>query len=368
MQHDKNEASPWSRYFVEEIEFGQSYTFIEKLSKFPKAIYSLEAQKKIDALIDAFSPAIAHGHNIYHHISPSILPVLKRRGIPMVLTLHDLKIACPAYKMLTHDGLCERCKSGKIFNVIKHKCVKGEVAVSALVFLEAFVNRFLHSYRDNVTKFVVPSKFYRDKFVEWGWPCDQFEYIPNFVDVERLTPGGRKEDYFVFFGRLGPEKGLITLVDAAAMAGANLVVVGTGPEEQRVRQRAAQNGAKVVFAGYKSGKDLYDIVSRARATILPSEWYENAPMSIKESYALGTPVIGAAIGGIPELVRAGETGLLFESGAAVALAEALSSMQRMPDATVADMGRAGRRWVEQSFTTERYRENILSLYKALGVQ
>lgn len=368
MQHENNEASPWSKYFVEEIEFGQPYTPSEKLGKFPKTIYSFEAQKKISALIDAFSPDLAHGHNIYHHISPSILPVLRSRGVPTVLTLHDLKIACPAYKMLTHDGVCERCKGGNLFNVIRHRCVKDSLAVSALVFAEAAVNRLLSSYRDNVTKFVVPSQFYRDKFVEWGWPQDRFTYIPNFVDVERLKPHSHKENYFVFFGRLGPEKGLLTLIDAAAMAGISLVIVGTGPEEHRVRQRVAESGANVAIVGYKSGAELHDIVSRARATVLPSEWYENAPMSVMESYALGTPVIGAAIGGIPELVREGETGHLFESGSARALAQALSGIRCAPDASVSEMGRSGREWVERAFTAERYRENLLALYKDLGVQ
>lgn len=368
MKHEKNESSPWSRFFVDEIEFGQPYSLIEKLMKIPKTIYSFEAQKKIGALIDEFSPSIAHGHNIYHHISPAILPVLKRRGVPTVLTLHDLKIACPAYTMLTHDGICERCKTGNLSNVIKHRCVKGGLAISALVFMEATINRLLRSYQDNVTKFVVPSKFYRDKFIEWGWPSEKFAYIPNFVDVERLQPDSQKDEYFVYFGRLGKEKGLLTLVDAVAKSGVRLIIVGTGPEDVVLRKRVAENGANVEFVGYKSGRDLHQIVSRAKATVLPSEWYENAPLSIIESYALGTPVLGAAIGGIPELIKVNETGFLFKSGSVNELADALVQVQQMAAPVLAEMGRAGRVWVEDAFTMARYRENLVSLYQKLGDQ
>lgn len=367
MRHPQNMNSRWSEYFVDEIEFGQSYGLLEKLIKVPKTIYSFEAKNKINALIDRFEPHVAHGHNIYHHISPSILPVLKCRGIPTVLTLHDLKIACPAYKMLTHDGICERCKSGRLFNVVRHKCIKNSMAVSAVVFFEATVNRILRSYSENVTRFVVPSRFYLEKLVEWGWSRDRFTYVPNFVDVNALKPGRLKDDHFVFFGRLGPEKGLLTLIDSAAAARAKLVIVGTGPEEEKIKKRAAQSGADVTFAGYKSGTELHDIVSRAKATVLPSEWYENAPMSVKESYALGTPVIGADIGGIPELIRVDETGLLFKSGSVEGLSSAMSKVLGMPDSKVQEMGRAGRAWVEASFTTQHYRDNILKLYSELGV-
>jgi glycosyltransferase involved in cell wall biosynthesis len=124
----------------------------------------------------------------------------------------------------------------------------------------------------------------------------------------------------------------------------------------------------VEFLGYKTGKDLTETISAARAMVLPSEWYENAPMSVMEAYALERPVIGADIGGIPELIRVGETGALFPSGNAEALAEQLRHFSALSDADILAMGKAGRAWAEQDFTAARYRERLLELYASMGVQ
>ncbi len=367
MQHPKNLPSPWAPYFIDEIEFGADYSAWEKLLKVPKVIYSLEARRKLGNLLNAMRPNIAHAHNVYHHISPSIFGVLKRRNIPTVLTLHDLKLACPAYKMLAHDGICERCKDGALSHVVRNRCVKNSLALSGMIWLEASVQRMLGCYADNVDRFITPSRFYLEKLVEWGWERKRFVHIPNFVDVDAHKPDYAIGQAFLYFGRLAPEKGLTTLVKAAALAQVPVWIVGTGPEEEALKQRVVQTGANVKFLGYKSGAELHALVQAARAVVLPSEWYENAPMSILESYALGRPVIGAAIGGIPELIREDETGISFKSGDVDALAAALRRIADMPDAQVAHRGRSGRQWVENEFTVECYLERLLALYGEFGV-
>ena len=367
MRHPKNLQSEWSEYFADEIEFGETYSFLQKVSNSLKIIYSFEAKHNLARLVDRVRPDIAHAHNVYHHISPSIFSLLKAKGIPTALTLHDLKIACPAYKMLTHDGICERCKSGAIWNVAAHRCVKGSLSLSSVILIESAVHRLLGCYSKNVDRFVVPSRFYLEKFVEWGWPRDKFVYIPNFVDVDTLQPQGGIGEAFVYIGRLGPEKGLATFIRAVKIAGVKGWIVGTGPEEGKLRGLAAEIGADVEFLGYLTGPALFDAVSRARAMVLPSEWYENAPMSIMESYALERPVIGADIGGIPELIRKGETGEVFPSGDAEALAERLGQFASLPAQAVLAMGKAGRAWMAESFTSQRYRERLLSLYREMGL-
>lgn len=367
MQHEQNLPSEWSAYFPQEIEFGRDYSLPRKISSAFKITHSFEASAKIARLAERVTPDIAHAHNIYHHLSPSIFSALKRQGVPTVLTLHDLKIACPAYKMLAEDGICERCKGGNIFNVVKHRCIKGSLAVSLAVFMETGVQRLLGSYSKYVDRFVVPSRFYLEKFVEWGWPRERFVHIPNFVDVKAHNYSDEVGSGFVYFGRLGPEKGLETLVRAAAQSGCEVVIVGTGPEEQKLRKLVEALQAPVTFAGYQTGAALHQYIRSARALVLPSEWYENAPMSVMESYALGTPVIGADIGGIPELIRAGETGAVFESGNTDALAAVLREYANMPEGQMREMGGSGRAWVEQAFTDDRYRERVLDLYRSLGV-
>jgi glycosyltransferase involved in cell wall biosynthesis len=365
MRHPNNLDSPWQGYFVDEIEFGEAYSIWQKAIRAVKITYSFEARRKIAELAARVKPDVAHGHNVYHHLSPAIFGRLKALGIPTVLTLHDLKIVCPAYKMLTHDGICERCKGGAIWNVVLHRCVKNSLPLSAVIMLETAAHRLLGCYSRDVDRFVVPSRFYLEKFVEWGWPRDRFAHIPNFVDIRSHKPDNLVGDAFVFFGRLGPEKGLNTFVRAAAKAGVKVRLVGTGPEERRLRHVATNLNADVEFLGYRTGQALHEIIRRARAIVLPSEWYENAPMSVMEAYAMARPVIGARIGGIPELIRELESGLVFESGNVNELADAMTRLAEMPDKEVLAMGMAGRSWMESDFTAERYRDRLLALYSTL---
>ncbi|HEV7309715.1 glycosyltransferase family 4 protein [Ensifer sp.] len=366
MQHEDNQPSPWSDYFVSEIEYGRRTSPLRKVVQAASVIYSREAQRSINRLIERVRPSVAHAHNVYHHLSPAIFSTLKSAGIPVVMTAHDLKLACPSYKMLRDGAVCEDCRGGHVYNVLRHRCIKGELALSAVVLAETVVHRTLGLYRNRVDRIVVPSKFYVDKLVEWGWPRQQMVHIPNFVDVgdysDRWTEGG----YFVFAGRLAPEKGLATLIRAIALARQRLVIAGTGPEEAALRRLAEETGADVTFAGYLSGHALHRLVGEAYALVLPSEWYENAPISVLEAYALGRPVIGASIGGIPEMIVDNETGLTARSGNVDDLADTLTKMATLSAEGRASMGRSGRAWIAREFSAEAYRQRTLDLYAALG--
>lgn len=366
MHHPKNEPSPWSRFFAEEIEFGHDYGLFEKLAMAGKVIYSREAKRKLAALLDAFPADVAHAHCIYHHLSPSVLVGLKERGIPTVLTSHDLKLACPSYKMVNRTGICERCKGGNLFNVIRYRCVRDSLPVSGLIAVESGIHKLFGLYRNYLDRIVAPSQFMRNKLVEWGWNADQIVYIPNYVHVERFVPRYRPGNYLVYFGRLQLDKGIGTVVKAAVQAGVPLQVVGTGPDEAYVKQ-LAQGHRQIVFHGYQQGEALWGIVGGARCAVLASEIYENAPMSVLEAYALGKPVIGARIGGIPEMVKTDETGALFESGNVNELAGLLRRFADMPDDRVAAMGMAAREHVAKTFTPRRYMDEMLALYAGLGV-
>ncbi len=366
MQHERNEPSPWSDYFVSEIEYGHETSLPRKVVQAASIIYSREAQRNIGRLIETMRPSIAHAHNVYHHLSPSIFSTLKAAGVPLVMTVHDLKLACPAYKMLRDGRICEDCKGGRVHNVLRHRCIKGSVALSGLVLVETVLHRALGLYRDTIDRLVVPSRFYGDKLAEWGWPREKMMHIPNMVDVGQYRDDWEEEDYFVFAGRLAPEKGIDTLIRAAARAGQRVVVAGTGPEEARLRRLVEETGAKVEFTGYLSGEALHGLIGRSKALVLPSEWYENAPISVLEAYALGRPVIGAAIGGIPEMIREGETGTMSVSGDDASLADALSAMAARGRAERAAMGRAGRVWMASEFSSASYRDRTLALYRELG--
>lgn len=365
MQHPANLPSAWSEYFVSEIEYGGTGGPLTKVRQATKVIYSLEARRKVRALIGRAPPTIAHAHNVYHHISPSIFGALKAQGVPLVMTAHDLKLACPAYKMLSQGRVCERCLGGRIHNVLLRRCVKESIVVSGLVLLETLVHRSFGLYRNTIDRLIAPSRFYRDKLVEWGWDAGRVAYIPNSIDAKAYSPATHEGDYVVYAGRLAPEKGLATLVRATALARQRLVLAGSGPEEQTLRKLAGELGADVAFTGYLDRPELKRVIGEARALVLPSEWYENAPISVLEAYALGRPVIGTRIGGIPELIADGETGSLVEPGNAAMLAEALAGLASLPSSARAAMGATGRDWVAREFSPGNYRDRTMALYEAL---
>jgi len=367
MKNPHNLDSAWSRYFVDDIEFGAQYSLGQKLVRVPKVIYSFEARRNLARLIDEVRPDVCHAHNIYHHISPSVLSLLKQRGIPVVLTLHDLKIACPAYNMLASDGICERCRGGRLYNVVVHRCIKGSLALSGIALTESLLHRMLGTYRKCVGRFAVPSQFYIEKLTSWGWPPSMFSHVPNFVDATGYRPQYQPGTSFLYFGRVSREKGIATLIRAAAQSGCRVLVAGTGQQLEELRALAVQLAADVTFLGYLTGEALHDVIRSVRAVVLPSEWYENAPMSVLEAYALGKPVVGARIGGIPELLQQDVTGLGFESGDVASLSAAMRAIADKPDAAIEEMGRRARLWVETEFTAAMYKNRVDAIYRELGV-
>jgi len=368
MRHAKNLPSPWSDYFPDEIEFGADYGLAGNLARAARVIYSMQARQRMRRLLDNVRPQIAHIHNIYHHLSPAFLPLLREREIPAVMTVHDLKLACPAYTMMSGGQPCERCRGGKLYNVAVHRCLKGSLALSSLVMAESYLHRLLGSYEKNIDRFIVPSRFLLEKLVQWGWARERFAYIPNFVEIDRFRPDGAPGRRFVYCGGLIDIKGVATLVRAAALARQPLTIVGSGPEETRLRALSEASGADIVFTGHLPKDRVTAVLQEARAVVVPSECHENAPLALLEAYAAGRPVIGSRIAGIPELVREDETGALYPAGDAEALAQTLTRFAQWPDVRISAMGAAGRTWVERDFNAAIYLERQLSLYDSLGVR
>jgi glycosyltransferase involved in cell wall biosynthesis len=365
MRNSLNLSTPWSTHFIPDTE--NTHSTLAKFGRAADTIYSLRAARRIRGLTALARPDIAHAHNIYHHLSPSVLVELNRQDIPVVLTLHDLKLVCPAYKMHTQGTICEACRGGALRNVIKNRCIKNSTSMSALVWLESTIHRMLDIYARNVRRFVVPSRFFESKLAEWGVDTQKFVYLPNSIDVDAFEPTDEIGDAFVYLGRLVPEKGVATLIKAAAKAGVRLRIVGAGPEEAALRRLAAELGGEVEFTGYLSGAALRAAVTSSRALVIPSEWYENAPISVMEASALARPIIGANVGGIPELIVAGETGFVFESRNVDSLVAALQQVQALSQASLRRVGAAGRNLMRTEFSPSLYRKRMLGLYEEISV-
>ena len=367
MEYEKNFETGYDDYFVEEIDFASDYKPVEKVRKVIKSVYSLEARREIGRLIDDVRPDVVHAHNIYHHLTPAIFGAIQKKGVPAVMTVHDLKIGCPSKLMLAPDGVCEGCQGGKTWNAVQQRCLKGSLPLSAIAALETTLHSFLGSYKKNVDLFVLPSRFHMNKLIDWGLPAEKARYVPNAVDVSELVADFAPGERFVFVGRLSEEKGLLTFVKAVASAGVKATIVGTGPQEGELRALVESSGADVEFAGYQTGDALFDIVRNAKALVLPSECYENAPVVLLEAYGVGTPVLGSDLGGIPELIQPGITGFLATAGDVDSFAEQLSAMAALSTNELEEMGKAGRSFVEDRFSREHYLAGLLDVYAELGV-
>jgi glycosyltransferase involved in cell wall biosynthesis len=232
--------------------------------------------------------------------------------------------------------------------------------------LEGYLSAYLNTYSSRIQRFVSPSRFLRDKVAQHGVAADKVVHIPNFVDPQQFKPNFNGSDYFVYFGRLEAFKGVRTLIRAFSEVGAaKLYIVGAGKLQAQLQQTvAAKKVQNIHFLGFKHGSELKEIVGNSLCSVCPSEWYENNPISILESFALGKPVIGAAIGGIPELVKDGITGLLFSSGDARQLAQKIEYCLRNKD-QVRHMGREARSQIEENYSPEVHYARILKLYSEM---
>lgn len=367
MQDDRNFESEYSRYFVD--RFGPDQLFeaknpLERLQIARRIIYNREAQRQLEALIETTRPDIAHVHSVYHHLSPSVLFTLKKYSLPVMMTLHDYKLVCPNYIFL--DGkrrLCEACHGKSFWKATAKKCFRDSYAGSALVSAEAYVNHWKKSYLNHVDLYVSPSKFLGDKISQYGYQQKPVRVQPYALDLNAYQPSYDESDYFVFLGRLTHEKGVHFLLDAAKfIRGARLLILGTGPLENDLRRRIAQeNLTHVELLGFKSGSELKEIVRKAKFTVITSEWHDNSPLVIYESLALGNPVIGAKMGGIPELINEGVDGFIYERGDVDTFVQRVNFLIDHPQTSI-EMGRNGRCKAERLFGFEEHYHRLLRLY------
>jgi glycosyltransferase involved in cell wall biosynthesis len=302
-------------YFSKRRIYADSSIF-DKIFCFWDYFCNRQAAKNLDSLLLCIKPDIAHVHLIWGGLTASILSVLRKHGIPIVHTVHDYRLICPAYLYLDGKGrICELCKINKYFMCWLKKCSKNNFIQSMMMCIEMYFRNIVFKPSKMIDLFIFPSNFIKQK---------HFEYLPNLkkkncVVVPNMTiiQSGvlaEKGGYILYYGRLSWEKGILTLLGAMKrMSNIKLVVVGKGEQEKELKEYVMSDKIKnVIFVGFKYGEELDEFVQKANFVIVPSEWYENNPMSIIESYSLGTPVIGSNIGGIPEMIKDKETGYLFE--------------------------------------------------------
>ena len=379
MQDERNIPCEQSKYFVSNSDYSGQASLFKQAREAATLVYSPEAKRKFDALLNDFRPDVVHLNLVHRQITLSILDAsyLKRNEVPVVYTAHDFIPVCPNCTFLDSSGnVCEACLNGQFRHCFQKKCVKNSAAKSFLAVAEARFLR-LHGSYQKIERYIAPSEFMRSQLVRGGFPAEDVVVMRNFLPHRRveslsLKPS-EKGTYFLFFGRLSQEKGVDILVEAFADAAKELPeewrlrIVGTGPSESNLKRWAVEMGIadRVDFLGFRSGEDLDSLIRAAAWTVFPSIWYENMPYSVVESLAAGVPVVGSSLGGVPELVKDGEAGLICEAGDAQSLAKALVRAVRTPPADYKRMAASGRTFVQDTCSQEKYMQDLTSLYEEL---
>lgn len=364
MADPRNFDSEWSPYFTSTIDY-KTTNFIEKIRFATKIIYSFEAKNNISRLLDKFKPDIVHLHIFQHQLSPSILPEIKKRNIPIIYTSHDLKSACPTYLMLSHGHVCEKCKGHKYFNCLTNKCAQNSYLKSSINMVEMYFHLWM-KYYDLIDLIITPSNFHRKKLIEFRFPAEKVVHVANFVDETRFSPNYSNDGYFIFLGRLSEEKGIMTLLKAMEkVKKGKLIIIGTGPLALQVQEKINSARLKnVEVVGQQSGTALTQYIKNAMFSVLPSECYENGPISLLENFACGNPVIGANIGGIPEHIHDNVDGLIFEPKDHDDLAEKINLLLSNPK-RLETMGRAARQKAEKLYSKYQHIRTMIGIYDRL---
>lgn len=327
MEHEQRIVGNRKNAYTSSVDFHNS-SKLERL-KYPiRVVYSSEARKKIRLVLDDFQPDVCHLNNFNYQLTPSIILEIRKwekssgRKCKIVYTAHDPQLVCPNHMCMnptTHE-LCQKCLHGSFLNCVKGKCIHGSFVRSVLGAVESVIWHWLGVYRQ-IDKVVCCSYFLKTLLDTDPVLAKKTVALHNFVDYS-AEKDIRKKDYVLYFGRYSQEKGIATLAHAAkALPDIPFIFAGSGPLEQMI-----ENIPNIKNVGFKTGEELELLIREARFSVIPSEWYENCPFSVLESIAAGTPVLGANIGGIPELISAGQTGELFQSGDVKSLVNRIEEM------------------------------------------
>lgn len=323
MQYPENMQAHSERYFPEEVSFAA-----KGIGNKIKAAYRVfgdgEVARKFTQLILHFQPDVVHLHNIHSYLSPIIAQIAHRKGIKVVWTLHDYKLVCPAYSFLRQGKVCELCLENNV-HVLTKKCMKNSYTASLLAYLEAqrWNKKTLIAATDN---FICPSEFMAQKMREGGFPDSKLTVLNNFVSLDDITTpliSPQRESAYCYIGRLSVEKGVGNLLAVASTLPYPLYIAGDGPLKEKLQQQYASHTIR--FLGKLSRQEVKKLLQKVKFSVIPSICYENNPLGVIESLCLGTPVLGANIGGIPELIDK-KTGRLFQYDSLHDLSEKLSGM------------------------------------------
>jgi len=334
MKHPENLPTEWSKYFIDQIDYQNETNLFKKITAVINIFYNFRARKNLEELINEFKPDVAHLHNIYHQLSPSIISVLKKHNIPVIMTLHDYKLICPNYNLYASGQIWEKSKPDKFYQAFLSKAVKNSYLKSFICAVEAYSHKLWGIY-GQIDLFISPSNFLIKKFEEFGFK-NKIIYLPHALLIKNIKiSDGAKGKYILYYGRLSQEKGIGDLIKAFSLLGTGikLYILGDGPMKKDLGLLVEWLGLlqRVKFISHKTGDELWQIVNGAEFIVMPSRWYENAPYGVLEAMALGKTVICPHLGGLAEIIQNGFNGFLYKNGSIDDLADIMKRLTAKPE-------------------------------------
>lgn len=356
MEHEGRCVENHAQQYTSDMDF-HGGSKLQKITYPIKTIYSGEARKKLKIVLDDFQPDVVHLNNFNYQLTPSILYAIRDykknvlKKVKTIYTAHDYQLICPNHMMFNSDEkICAQCIGGNFKSCAKNRCIHGSRAKSIIGTLEAALYKTLKTYK-YIDTIICCSEFMKTKLDTNPVFADKTVALHNFIDkIEKEET--EKEDYVLYFGRYSREKGIETIINAKNI---NFICAGSGPMEEIINEQK-----HIKNVGFKSGKELENLIRHAKCSVCPSICYENCPFSVMESIMYSTPVIGADIGGIPELIQNGKTGILYESNNTKAFEDAVKSV--IENKKKAE--EMSKNCLKAQFdTVETYCEKLLQLYR-----
>ena len=374
VDNPQNEVTIYSKYFAKprsnQLMYADTKKSIGNMIGMVRAtVWNYDAEKKLRKLIRDTKPDVVYILHEVNHLSPSIIRAAKKEGVRVVHRISDFFMFCPKYDFLCENEICEACLHGEYRKAIEHRCVKGSKAGTLLRILAMKLYAITKIF-DDVDQYICTCEFSKTKLIEGGIPSEKISCIPTFIDAAKITPCYENDKYFLFLGRMAHQKGTIYAIEAMNyLRDTEYVLKITGQitdseEDQKIWMYIRENNLeeKVVFTGFKRGKELEQLISRATCILCPAIWYENMPNTVIEAYAYGKPVVASRIGSLAEIVVDGETGFLFEMKNSKDLAKKLTRFS--DDGTLAEkLGINARMICEDLYSPDRHMSEVIKCLK-----
>ena len=374
VNNPQNEDTPYSKYFAKprskQLMYADTKKSIGNIVGMVRAVvWNYDAEKRLRHLIRDTKPDAVYILHEVNHLSPSIIRAAKKEGIRVVHRISDFFMFCPKYDFLCEDEICEACLHGNYKKAIERRCVKGSKAGTRLRVLAMKLYAATKVF-DDVDQYICTCEFSKNKLVEGGISKEKITCIPTFIDTISIVPCYENDKYFLFLGRMAHQKGAIYAIEAMKyLRDTDYILKITGrisesEENQKIWRYILENKLenKIVFTGFKQGKELEELISRATCIVCPAIWYENMPNAVIEAYAYGKPVVASRIGSLAEIVEDEKTGLLFEMKNSKDMAAKLKQFIDDPSAAIY-MGKNARQECENKYCMENHMKHVVNVLR-----